>query len=168
MPEGFVPLQLAIAPSPIAGGVDEDDCAAGAASQTDASIEADVPATAAPEPDAAEAAADVRRFRAALADALDAQLSDLLGDIACDVLARELLLAPADVAQIVATALERFSAETPLRVRAHPADLPVLANAGVVALADASLRRGDAIVELQHGTIDARLGMRLAAVLEPR
>lgn len=168
MPEGFLPLHLAIARAAIVAGADADDCAADDGDQTGASIGADAAATATAEPETAEAAADVRRFRAALADALDAQLADLLGDIACDVLARELALAPADIAQIVAAALERFSAETPLRVRAHAADVPALADAGVPAMADASLRRGDAIVELQHGTIDARLGMRLAAVLERR
>ena len=59
-----------------------------------------------------------RRFHAALADALDVALEGLLRDVACDVLARELSLAPADVAAIAVRALARYANESPVRVRA--------------------------------------------------
>src|ERR1700733_4355402 len=55
----------------------------------------------------AGAFSEIRRFHAALADALDFALEGLLRDVACDVLARELSLAPADVAAIAARALLR-------------------------------------------------------------
>ena len=51
-----------------------------------------------------EALADIRRFRAALADALDVRI-EVAADIAAGVLARELRLAPADLRAIVAREL---------------------------------------------------------------
>lgn len=112
--------------------------------------------------------AEVRRFRAALADAFDASLADLLHEIACAVLARELSLAPVDVAALAASAFERFAAENPLSVRAHPEDVTALAPLGFATIADSSLRRGDLVLELDAGTIDASLGARLETVLARR
>lgn len=109
--------------------------------------------------------AAVRRFRAALADALETALDILLRDIACDVLARELALAPADLAAIATAALERYGAEAPLRVRAHPDDVAALEGVAVSVAADAGLRRGDLAIDLRTGTIDASLGARLACAL---
>ena len=87
-----------------------------------------------------DAASEARRFRAALADALAFSLERLVRDIACDVLARELVLAPPDVAAIAARALERYLEDGPLQVRVHPddrgacaaLDLPVVADVDCV------------------------------------
>ena len=160
MPDGFVPLDALLAPPP---REPRDDSGGTPAPQRPA-LEG-VPATL-PEPD--EALAAFRRFHAALADALDAALHDLLREIACDVLARELALQPADVAAIAANVLERFAAEEPLRIRVHPGDLRLLPPLTVATLADPGLRRGDVIVEVRSGTIDATLGARLEAVLARR
>lgn len=114
----------------------------------------------------AGALSEVRRFHAALADALDVALEGLLRDVACDVLARELSLAPADVAAIAARAVTRYASESPLRIRVHPEELFRLNGMEVPVVADSELRRGDVALDLQCGTIDAGLGARLLCALE--
>jgi len=51
-----------------------------------------------------------------------------------------------------------------VRVRVAPCD--VAAIRGVAVVADRELMPGDAVVELAGGALDARLGVRLAFVLE--
>lgn len=109
---------------------------------------------------------DVRRVRAALADAVQAALADLLTDIAAGVLGRELQLKACDLGAIVGRALERYGDVTPVCVRVHPDDAGAVD--GYPIRSDSSLRRGDAIIEVQSGTIDARLGVRLDRVLHRR
>lgn len=109
---------------------------------------------------------DVRRFRAALADALDYSVAQLVRDIAVDVLGRELQLAPSDLAAIVARARRRFSHEEPVAIRVHPDDVSQLDVCDLRIVADAKLRRGDAILDLSTGTIDASLGVRLESLLQ--
>jgi flagellar biosynthesis/type III secretory pathway protein FliH len=111
------------------------------------------------------ALSEVRRFRAALTDAVALACTTLLEDIAATVLARELQLASADMAAIVADALARYREEDPLLVRVHPDDAAALPGLDVKVVADANLRRADASIELRCGTIDATLGARLACVL---
>ena len=105
---------------------------------------------------------EIRLFRARLGEALDEALAALLADIASEVLARELQLAPAQIATIVHRALERYCSEEPLRVRLHPDDL---CDLRVATIADTNVRRGDAILELRNVSIDAGLGVRLESVL---
>ena len=112
-----------------------------------------------------EAAADARRFRAALADALDLSLQRLLPEIAREVLGRELALQAADVAAIAAAALDRFSNERIVTLRVHPADARRASALGVAIVADASLCPGDALLELNAGTIDMRLETRFHGIL---
>jgi flagellar biosynthesis/type III secretory pathway protein FliH len=107
-----------------------------------------------------EALADIRRFRAALADALDLRVEHLLGDIAASVLARELRVAPADLRAIVARELAR-SGELPLRIRAHPSECDALNGLDGAVVADPGLRRGDVAIDVRGGTIAATLGCRL-------
>lgn len=106
---------------------------------------------------------EARRFRAALADATSACLADLLADLSAQVLARELELAPADVQRIVEDALERYGADV-VTVRVHPSEAALLGDAWRVEL-DERLRCGDVEIVVANGTIDARLGSRLARVL---
>lgn len=123
-----------------------------------------LPAAVAAPADVGDAVRDARLFRARLADAFDHALATLLRELAADVLARELHLAPADVAAIARRLVQEHSAAGPVRVRvsaedaAIPCDLPVVA--------DPALRAGDAMLECPSGTIDARLGVRLADVLD--
>ncbi len=107
---------------------------------------------------------EARRFRAALSAAVDESRVFLLREIATEVVARELELRDVDVRAVVARACERYEIEAPIAVRVHPADAAVVRLA-YPAIEDSELRRGDAIVEIATGTIDARLGVRLDRVL---
>ena len=109
---------------------------------------------------------ELRLFRAKAADALDAAVHEMLGDVAAEVLARELQLAPADIGRIVNRALKRFAAAEPLRVRVHPHDAQGL-HLALPIRPDESLRPGDAVIELRCGSIDASLGARLASAVAP-
>jgi len=105
---------------------------------------------------------EVRIFRAALADALEAQLSNLSRDVAIAVLARELELAPVDVRAIARRAIERAAPQEAISIRVHPSELSLLEDDGLPAAGDATLRRGDVAVDVRSGTIDATLGARLS------
>jgi flagellar biosynthesis/type III secretory pathway protein FliH len=124
-----------------------------------------------PEPPAAQvpplpaeivtAIREARLFRARLYDALNDARELLLTALAADVLGRELRSAPCDLDAL----LQRRAAQVPVvRVRVAPEDVDCVHALPVVV--DAALRQGDAVVELAGGAIDARLGVRLAAVLE--
>lgn len=106
-----------------------------------------------------------RRFRAALDDALESAVQQLLRAIASEVLARELRLAGPDIAAIVSTALDSIGDETVPFVRVHPADCAYLEGLGLALVADDSMKAGDICIELQSGTIDLGLDARLDAVL---
>lgn len=106
-----------------------------------------------------------RLFRAALADALQAELARLLPAIAREVLARELELKPVDVAAVASAALERHANDGIVRVRAHPDDVDDLTRAGVAAVADECVRPGGVLVEIRSGTIDVSVEARLDALL---
>jgi flagellar biosynthesis/type III secretory pathway protein FliH len=112
-----------------------------------------------------EAMRSARRFRAALADALDVAVQRLVRAIARDVLARELQLEPADLTAIVAKALDRQADERVLSVRAHPTDLAALASIGLERVADSTLAPGDILIALHSGTIDLSLNARLEAAI---
>lgn len=112
----------------------------------------------------AEALRDARRFRAVLADALESALASLLREFACDVLARELLAAPCAMDALVARLVREHIGAGPLRVRVSPDDQLTTCDFPVVR--DAALQPGDAILECTSGSIDARLGVRLADILD--
>lgn len=122
----------------------------------------------APAPDA-ELLRDVRLFRARLADAFDAARATLLCEFAAAVLGRELLLAPCDLARIATRLLDDHPAAGPLRMRVAPSDLAELsarATALPPLVPDVSLAPGDAVLDFAAGPLDARLGVRLVALLE--
>ncbi len=112
-----------------------------------------------------EVFAAARRFRAALADAVDVALQRLLPEIAGEVLGRELALREADVAAIVTGALDRCAHERPVSLRVHPSDLERLRHVEMPKDGDSSLDPGDVILELRSGTIDLRMRARLQALL---
>jgi flagellar biosynthesis/type III secretory pathway protein FliH len=112
-----------------------------------------------------EAMRAARRFRAALTDALEVALARLLEAISREVLARELAIAPADVVAIVQRVLGELEPEKALAVRAHPEDVASIRALEIASTPDASLRRGDVVVELRSGTIDMRVEARLENVL---
>ncbi len=106
----------------------------------------------------------VRRFHAALEDALTLATRELLREIACEVLGRE-IAHPCDVSNLVRRAIERYGVE-PVRVHVHSRDLEAARDCGYAVVADESLRPGDALLVLECGSIDARLGTRLQHVLD--
>lgn len=120
---------------------------------------------------------DARMFRARLADAFDEAAARLLRELAAEVLVRELRLAPCDIEALIARLRKRAPV---VRVRVAPDDVARMYGApgvrvardkvahvhGVPVAADEALETGDAIVELAAGAVDARLGVRLANVLE--
>jgi len=118
---------------------------------------------------------DIRCFQARLADAFDRKRDSLLRDLACEVLARELLMKPANITEIMRRLLEDFREEERITMRVHPDDLVGLSEFDVGTLGrqkldlqlvgDNGVRRGDAFIELHDGSIDARLGVRLDTVL---
>jgi hypothetical protein len=114
-----------------------------------------------PAADVVAAARDARLFRARLADAFGEAAARLLRELAAEVLARELRLAPSDLAELVRRVRERAPV---VRVRVAQDDTAAFTDVPVVA--DPALERGDAVIELAGGVIDARLGVRLATVLE--
>jgi hypothetical protein len=118
------------------------------------------PPSAAPD-DVYTAVRDARLFRARLADAFDAASARLIRELAAEVLARELRLAPCDLESLLRRVRERVPV---VRVRVAPADLAHVRAAPCVA--DPGLAAGDAVLELDGGTLDARLGVRLATVLD--
>lgn len=109
----------------------------------------------------AAALRDARLFRARLSDALDHAAARLVRELAADVLMRELRLAPCEIAALVERVRERAPV---VRVRVAAGDVGRIH--GVPVLADSALDADDAIVELNGGALDARLGVRLAGVLE--
>jgi hypothetical protein len=111
--------------------------------------------------DVGAAAREARLFRARLADALDDALARLLREIAADVLARELRLAPCDVRELARRALERAPV---VRLRVASADAG--GDYGLPVVVDPALHAGDAVFELDGGAFDARLGVRLASMLD--
>lgn len=112
-----------------------------------------------------EAIAAVKRFSAAVADAVDMVLEDLLRDIACDVVCRELFIGPVDVRAVVARAKQRYAFDEPVAIHVHPDDCAALVDSGTKIVGDARMRRGDVVLAVRSGTIDATLGARLDTVL---
>lgn len=110
-------------------------------------------------------AREVRLFRARLEDELAIALDALLPDVVADVLGRELRLGAIDLQRIVGAAIARYAHEEPLRVRVHPDDAESVAELALGIVCDENLRRGDAVLELRSGTMDATLGTRLETLL---
>jgi flagellar biosynthesis/type III secretory pathway protein FliH len=159
MHDAFVPLYVTLAP-PFEPAAEDDRDAERA---VDASPVGETRAN--PPSDFDDALSSARRFRAALADALALSLERLVRDIACDVLARELALAPCDVATIAAHALERVLEERPVRVLVHPDDAAACEAIDLPVVCDAGLRAGDVVFDVRCGSIDSSLGARLDAIL---
>jgi flagellar biosynthesis/type III secretory pathway protein FliH len=161
MHDGFVPLDVALRATDVPGSEPLSEAATGSGDVRDGRTQTNSAGLG----DVEDALAAARRFNAALADALALSLERLVRDIACDVLARELLLAPCDVAAVAARALQRYAGEGALRLRVHPGDVAACAALEVPVVGDGSLRTGDVILDVRCGSIDASLGARLETLL---
>lgn len=121
-------------------------------------------ADARPSPVSDPPVAECAMFRARLREAFERERAALLSDLATDVLARELQLAPAEIGAIAARLMKDFSSETPVALRVHPGELASV-DVDVPVEGDPALRRGDAILVVRDGTLESRLGVRLDAVV---
>lgn len=110
-------------------------------------------------------AREVRLFRARLEETARTAVQALLLDIAAAVLARELELAPADIAAIVDRVIAQYRAEEPVRVRVNARDAERV-RCDLPVLPDDSLLPGDAVLELRAGSAIATLGARVDALFE--
>jgi flagellar biosynthesis/type III secretory pathway protein FliH len=129
----------------------------------DAPIATEAPALPALPAEYDEALRAAKRFRAGIADAIDAALPSLLETIARDVLARELLLHGADLAAVVEAALDRC--DDVVSIRAHSSDLAAVRKLRVESRADDSLHPGDVCIDLRSGTIELSLEARVQSAL---
>jgi hypothetical protein len=112
-----------------------------------------------------DAVRDARLFRARLADAFGDSLGRLMREVAVRVLARELRLEPCDLAAIVRCVANDVPV---VRVRLARADASdgAARGCGLPVVEDPALDAGDVVLEVAGGAVDARLGVRLAALLE--
>lgn len=156
MAADFVALADLLRPRLVAVPPPEPEIGA-SAEPADAPCERDRPTS--PD-DVVAAVRDARLFRARIADAVDEQVARVVRELAADVLCRELRIAPCDVAALVRRACARVPV---VRVRVAPCDAPAIA--GIPVVGDPELLPGDAILELSEGSLDLRLGVRLADVL---
>lgn len=118
------------------------------------------------------AAALAQRTAPVLADAEQALFSHAL-ELAEALLGHELHDGESTARAALARALGGGSADVPVSIRMHPADLAELSGATLEAMglpaavqlaADSSLDRGDAVADYPHGFLDARLGTAVARV----
>ncbi|MDQ2680444.1 MAG: flagellar assembly protein FliH [Candidatus Eremiobacteraeota bacterium] len=111
-----------------------------------------------------EIAREVVHFRARVAESFETACDRLVREFARELLARELHLGPADITEIVRTACVGIERDNILRIRVNPQDATGLST-DIPVSSDHSLARGDAIIELCHGSIDASLGVRFESLL---
>ena len=109
-----------------------------------------------------EAMNEVMRLRARAAEAFERSAEEMLSDLACTVLGRELQMAPADLSALVAVMGARMLGELPLKIRVAPEE--AMHIKGPVE-ADPTLSYGDLVFNVEDGELDLRLGTRLAALL---
>jgi hypothetical protein len=88
----------------------------------------------------------------------------LLERFAEEVLARELLMKPADIDVLARRALELFAEEEPREVRVAPVDASGL-ELGVPVRGDPVLRPGDFVVDVREGRLESPLAFRLERVI---
>jgi len=111
-------------------------------------------------------ASEIVRLRARATEIVENEAEALLQQIAARVLVRELELAPADIAALCASVRDEWREAHPIRFRVAAEDMPRLTSLGELLEPDPSLPPGDLVVDLADGTLDLRLGTRLAAIID--
>lgn len=89
----------------------------------------------------------------------------LLEQFADVVLGRELMLEPIEIDELARRIWESASDAEPIVLRVHPDDAATLDATEVPIRSDPSLQRGDLVLELRDGEIDARYAVRRADVI---
>jgi hypothetical protein len=111
------------------------------------------------------AAVELPLIRLAAREAYARAFERLLNGLARDVLARELAVAPPDLARLMQDALETFEGDEPVSFVTGGG--PGRARfGGVPVRVDASLQPGDLLIEVRDGCIDARFAVRLSQAIE--
>ena len=101
------------------------------------------------------------RLRVAAIEALERSVERVLETFARAVLARESLLAPADIARLVEDAAAALRAEEPFAFVVSEADAARIDSAFPVRV-DPTLAPGDLIVEVRDGAYESHLAFRLS------
>jgi len=134
-------------------------------------LDRDSPAPAAPPDELVQDSSALEDFvdslalaRLAALEAFERAVPRLLAAFAQDVLARELTLAPVDIDRLVAVARKRMAAEEPVAVWVASDDAPRF-SCGLPVRCDPALRRGDLVVEVRDGEVDARFALRVAQAI---
>ncbi len=104
-------------------------------------------------------------LRLAAAEAFERGVPKLLEALARDVLARELLLAPPDIAALAERALTEFAEHEPVAIVVAPCDLQCV-GASLPVRGDAELRTGDLVIEVRDGAFESHFRLRFEAALE--
>ncbi|WP_210507502.1 FliH/SctL family protein [Naasia sp. SYSU D00057] len=109
------------------------------------------------------AAARLDAATAPVLAAVDASLLAASVELAEALVDRELASAPDAPLDRVRRVLDGATEQLPVRVRLAPADAELAGTEleGIAVLADAALHRGDAVVELPDGILDARIAAAL-------
>lgn len=110
---------------------------------------------------AREACAQLALARLAACEAFERAAARLVELLARDVLARELALAPVDVAALIARIRALLERDEAVTVVVAPCDAQRIAS-GVPLRADLALEAGDVIIEVRDAAIDARFAVRAA------
>lgn len=108
--------------------------------------------------------AELARLRARAAEHLEQEAETLLAQLADRILARELLVAPANIEALVTEALNELASDARVVVRVSPADATRLGER-VPHEVDQMLQPGDFAVDVPGGNYDASFQTRLETVL---
>ncbi len=103
-------------------------------------------------------------MRLAALEAFERARLRLLEALAREVLARELMLAPADLDALAARALRVFAESEPLALLVSPADAERVSSPLPVRV-DPALSAGDLLVAVRDGEIDARFELRVTGAI---
>lgn len=107
---------------------------------------------------------EVEHARSSQLAALADQVVELSLAVAERVIGERFERDPAHVRALVEDALQRVRRASDVRVRVHPDDVGALEHLEVELAADATLGRGDCVVETDLGEVDGRLSVRLDAL----
>jgi len=108
---------------------------------------------------------DCALMRLAALEAFEAGTARMLTSLAGDVLARELLLGPADIAALLKRALAAFVEHEPVSIAVSPADAERV-RVPLPVRVDSSLAAGDLIVHVRDGAFESSFSFRLQDALE--
>lgn len=108
---------------------------------------------------------DLALARLAALEAYDRAVPRLVEALARDVLGRELILAPADIAKLAANLRGAFAADGPVGLVVSAGDAARFAGEFPVRI-DPRLKDGDLVLEVRDGEIDASFPLRCRLAIE--